>query len=139
MGQEHTVKMSMYAVIMHCDKITFKKIQEHFGISIGSSLVRKGIRYLVRNYKLQFERDNNSLGYLLTKEDKDTLRELASNEVAAINSNKQENKSIDEKVVKDDLILLIEDFHKERIAFKEKFNLLNDKLLKIERYILSKV
>lgn len=131
---QYTVPMSLGAVKMFCKGETFKAIQDHFGITSGGQLIRMGVRHLVDKYKLELQRDKEQkFGFVITKEDKDTLYELADNEIVLIKH--PEQKTIDDLVNKPFLIKEIEELHRERLMLQNWFNAVNDRILKIERHI----
>jgi hypothetical protein len=93
-----------------------------------------GVRHLVDKYKLELQRDKEQkFGFVITKEDKDTLYELADNEIVLIKH--PEQKTIDDLVNKPFLIKEIEELHRERLMLQNWFNAVNDRILKIERHI----
>jgi len=136
-NMQYTIAMSLGAVRMFCEGATIKSIQEQYGITEGSRLVRYGIRALVEKYNLPIQKDSESkIGFVVIKEDRDTLKQLAENEILIERPASQ--KTLDDLVSKPYLIEQIEALHNERILLKKYFDAINDRILNIERHVKSK-
>lgn len=134
---QYTIAMSLGAVKMFCKGATFKSIKEEYAIFDAARWVRMGVSELVKKYKLEVQRDTESaLGFVLVKEDRDTLYELADNEITIIKHPQQRH--LDDLIDTPFLVTEIDSLYEERQSLMKAFEAVNSRVLRIERYIKNK-
>lgn len=134
---QYTLNMSIIAVKMYCEAKFLKEIKEYFGISDPNRLVRKGLIFLNKKHSLSLLKDNkSSIGFCLNSNDKIKILNICQSELEAPEILTVNYKSfLDEEF----FTKVVAEIHLERMEIMSKFNTLNDKLLKIERHIKSKI
>jgi hypothetical protein len=127
-------------VIMRCVEVfvgsgKLAEVKRQIGVNDAARFIYKGLKHLDDKYQLGLDKDGkSSIGYMLTPAAKQSVLRAALEEIQI---NDQEVDIAEPEPLKDEVkeqaLRLISDLHKERLALKEAFGRVNDKILEIER------